>query len=193
METPPNIRKWKKLVTDSVNLYWTLKLKDEVNSKTTLEYLNVDDVMIGKTHNIWYSDGAEPYAVKRSCVKAKLACGTYTLQKDRSKFSKHSATSFCPTCQLCKSEPEDRLHFLVKCKALEEIRTSFINKLRCYLIDIIRPKLLQELFDNSGNLLQLIIDCSMFHYLSLNQQHRIEKIAAGLCFNLHQKRASLFL
>jgi hypothetical protein len=110
--------------------------------------------------------------------------------KDRSKFSKHSAS---PTCQLCKSEPEDRLHFLVKCKALEEIRTPFINKLRCYLIDIIRPKLLQELLDNSGNLLQLIIDCSRFHFLSLNQQHRIEKIAAGLCFNLHQKRASLLL
>jgi hypothetical protein len=117
--------------------------------------------MIGKTHNIWYSGGAEPYAVNRPCVKAQLACGTYTLQKDRSKFSKHAAS---PTCQLCKSEPEDRLHFLVKCKALEEIRTPFISKLRCYLIDIIRPKLLQERFDNSGNLLQLIIDCSRFHF-----------------------------
>ena len=64
METPPNKRKWKKLVTDSVNLYWTLKLKDEINFKTTLKYLNVDDIlMIGKTHNIWYSGGAEPYAV----------------------------------------------------------------------------------------------------------------------------------
>ena len=53
METPPNKRKWgKKLVTDSVNLYWTLKLKDKVNSKATLNYLNVDDVMIGKTHNV---------------------------------------------------------------------------------------------------------------------------------------------
>ena len=70
----------KKLVTDSVNLYWILKLKDEVNSKTTLKYLNVDDVMIGKTHNIWYSGGAEPYTDNRSCVKAKLACRTYTLQ-----------------------------------------------------------------------------------------------------------------
>jgi hypothetical protein len=190
METPPNKRKWKKLVTDSVNLYWTLKLKDDVNSKTTLKYLNVDDVMIGKTHNIWYTGGAEPYAVNRSCVKAKLVCGTYTLQKDRSKFSKHSTS---PTCQLCKSEPEDHLHSLVKCKALEEIRTPFINKLRCYLINIIRPILLQELFDNSDNLLQLIIDCSRFHLLSINHQHRIEKIAADLCFNLHQKRASLLL
>ena len=125
-----------------------------------MEYLNVDE-MIGKTHNIWYSGGAEPFAVNRSCVKAKLACGTYTLQKDRSKFSKHSASL---TCHLCKSEPEDHLHFLVKCKALEEIRTPFINKLRCYLIDIIRSKVLQELFDDSGNLLQLIIDCSMFHF-----------------------------
>ena len=111
----------------------------------------------------WYSGGAEANAVNRSCVKAKLACGTCTLQKDRSKFSKHSAS---PTCQLCKSEPEDRLHFLVtcKCKALEEIRTPFINKLRGYLIDIICPNRIQELLDNSDNLLQLIIDCSRFHF-----------------------------
>ena len=171
---------------DDVMIGKTHNVDDVMIGKT----YNVDDVMIGKTYNIWCSGGAEPYAVNRSCVKAKLACGTYTLQKDRSKFSNHSAS---PTCQLCKSEPEDRLHFLVKCKALEEIRTPFINKLRCYLIDIIRPKLLQERFDNSGNLLQLIIDCSRFHFLSLNQQHRIEKIADGLCFNLHQKRASLLL
>ena len=131
-----------------------------------------------------------PCAVNRSCVKAKLACGTYTLLKDRAKFSQYSAS---PTCQLCKNKHEDRLHFLVKCKALEEIRTPFINQLRCYLIDIIHPKLMQELFDDSGNLLQLIIDCSRYHFLSLNQQHRIEKITSGLCFNLHQKRASLLL
>ena len=68
METPPNKRKWKKLVTDSVNLYWSLKLKDEVNSKPTLKYLNVDDVMIGKTHNIWYSGGAEPLVRDSSVV-----------------------------------------------------------------------------------------------------------------------------
>ena len=82
--------------------------------------------------------------------------------------------------QLCKSEPEDRLHFLFKCKTLEEIRTPFINNLRCFLIDIIRPRLLQEHFDGSGNLLQLIIDCSKFHLLSLNQQHRIESCRSML-------------
>jgi hypothetical protein len=75
LETPPNKRKWgKNLVTDSVNLCWTLKLKDKVNSKTTLNYLNVDDVMIGNTHNIWCSGGAEPYAVNRSCVKNISEC-----------------------------------------------------------------------------------------------------------------------
>jgi hypothetical protein len=52
-----------KNLLQTVNVYWSLKLKDEVNSKPTLEYLNVDDVMIGKTHNIWNSGGAEPYAV----------------------------------------------------------------------------------------------------------------------------------
>ena len=122
----------KKLVTDSVNLHWSLKSKDEASSKSTLEFLNVDDTKIGKIHNIWYSGGAEPFAVSRSNVKAKLACGTYTLQKDRSKFSKQTVSS---TCLLCKSEPEDRLHFLVKCKTLEEIRTPFINKMKCCLME----------------------------------------------------------
>ena len=69
MEILPNKRKWKKLVTDSVDLYWTLRFKDEINSKTTLKCLNVDDVMIGKTHNIWHSGGAKPFAVSRSVSK----------------------------------------------------------------------------------------------------------------------------
>jgi hypothetical protein len=93
--------------------------------------------------------------------------------KDRSKFSKHSAS---PTCQLCKSEPEDRLHFLVKCKALEEIRTPLINKLRCYLIDIIRPNLIQELLDNSDNLLQLIIDSSSKHTILILKRCTIKNL-----------------
>jgi hypothetical protein len=43
-----------------------------------------------------------------------------------------------------------------------EIRTPFINKLRSYLIDIICPNLIQELLDNSDNLLQLIIDLFIY-------------------------------
>jgi hypothetical protein len=114
-----------------------------------LKYLNVDDVMIGKTHNIWYSGGAEPYAVNRSCVKAKLACGTYTLQKDRSKFSKHSAS---PTCQLCKSEPEDRLH----------------------------------------NLLQLIIDCSRFHFFVIKPTTQNWKDSCWSVFQLASETSFTF-
>ncbi|VDI04475.1 Hypothetical predicted protein [Mytilus galloprovincialis] len=185
---PPCKYKWKKLVSKVVNFFWLDKLKTEAKDKSTLNLLNIEDTIIGKTHNIWFSGGAEPFAVKRCNIKSKLACGTYTLQQDRAKFSRQSVS---PICQLCKHEPEDREHFIIDCKVLEEVRSPFIDKLRCYIQDIASGILFGELFQSNNNLLQLIVDCSKFHFLT-NQQHvHIEKISAGLCFSLHQKRSSL--
>ena len=69
---------------------------------------------MGKPHNIWKSCGSELCTVKRADIKSKIACGTYTLQIDRSKFS---AWKTSPLCLLCLTQREDLCHFLLKCKA----------------------------------------------------------------------------
>lgn len=59
---------------------------------------------MGKPHNIWKSCGSELYAVKRAGIKSKIACGTYTLQNDHSKFNVWKTSLLC---LICFKEPED--------------------------------------------------------------------------------------
>lgn len=97
----------------------------DAKENSTLKLLNIEDTIIGKTDNIWFIWGVGPFAVKPCNIKSKLACGTYTIQQDKAKFSRQSVS---PTCQLCMHEAEDCQHFIIKCKVLEEIRSLFIIK-----------------------------------------------------------------
>jgi len=108
---------------------------------------------MGKPHNIWKSCGSELYAVKRAGIKSKIACGTYTLQIDRSKFS---AWKTSPLCLLCLKEPEDLCHFLLKCKALEDTRYKFIQIIRNVLEESMHSQVVYELTHSEDKLLQLI-------------------------------------
>ncbi|CAG2187364.1 unnamed protein product [Mytilus edulis] len=62
---PPCKYKWNKLVSKVVNFFWLDKLKTDAKEKSTLKLLNIEDTIIRKTHNIWFSGGADPFAVKR--------------------------------------------------------------------------------------------------------------------------------
>jgi hypothetical protein len=146
-----------------------------------------EEFEIGKIHNIWKSCGSDLFAVKRACVKSKIVCGTYTLQADRARFNGLKTTSRCP---LCFKEPEDTKHFLLKCIILSDTRSKFIKKLR----DLLELKLLKllvfELFECDDNLLQLIVDCTKFHFL--NELYTdIERLTSSMCFALHLKRSKL--
>ena len=108
------------------------------------------------------SCGSELYAVKRACIKSKIVCGTYTLQADRARFNGQKTTSRCP---LCFKEPEDTKHFILKCIILNDTRSKFIKNLKDLLeLKLVKP-LAFELFECDDNLLQLIIDCTKFHFL----------------------------
>ncbi|CAG2226312.1 DNCL2 [Mytilus edulis] len=113
---PPSKSKWKKLVNSSVNYYWITKLKSEASEKSSLNLLNYTDAEFGSIHSIWNTCGSEPYSTLRACIKSKLACNTYTLQCDKSKFSKRQISAICPICGI---EDENRLHFILRCSSLD--------------------------------------------------------------------------
>lgn len=178
---------WKKFVNSKIENYWKDRLIDEAKSKSSLRFLNIEALNVGTVHNVWKSSGTEMFAIKRACIKSKLICGTYTLQIDRAKFKQYTVSSFCP---LCLKEPEDTKHFILKCHSLKDIRQSFFQKLRDLLSLNISPELNDELFGIEGNLLQLVLDCTKFHFLE-DIQSDIERLTCSYCFALHQKRSSL--
>ncbi|CAC5411909.1 unnamed protein product [Mytilus coruscus] len=153
--------------------------------KSSLNLLNFDDTEFGSIHPIW---NTEPYSTLSACIKYKLACNTYTLQCDKSKFSKRQVSAICP---LCGTEEEIRLHFVLRYYKLNNVRNHFIQRLKTFIKDVVSTKLYDELFSSEIDTLQSIIDCSGFHFLTRGEIFTVECITRGLCFKLHQVRSTL--
>ena len=52
-------------------------------------------------------------------MKVKILTGTYILQANRASFNQYAVD---PTCKVCQGEPEDRVHFIARCKSLDHVR-----------------------------------------------------------------------
>ena len=71
-------------------------------------------------------------AIKKADSKIRLMTGTYVLQSNRSKFNQYNVN---PTCILCKEEPEDQKHFLLRCPRLTDTRDSFFRTINVILTE----------------------------------------------------------
>ena len=106
--------------------------------------------------------------------------GCYTLQANRSKFNRYNVD---PTCPNCKSAPEDRKHFILKCSSTERIRGKYLPKIRNFIDE--SDKILD--LENIDILLQLIIDPSTFYH---EKRHlpildQLEKTTRDMIYDIH--------
>ena len=186
LQNPPGKLTWKELVKRTVNSYWDNKLKLEAASKSSLKYVNIDRLSIGKTHLIWSSAGQNTHAITKASIKCRMLLGVYTLQANRHKFNQYEVE---PTCPLCKQGPEDRTHFLVQCQHLTSIRQPFIDALS-KAIEEMSPGLYQQITSEPTQLTQIILDCSSSHLVLPQFYNRLECISRGLCYALHIARST---
>ena len=91
----------------------------EASAKSSLKYLNIDSIQVGKVQNSWTLTSNSVRDVRRAHIKVKLLTVWYILQSNRSKFNKYT---FPSTCLLCKIAPEDLKHFLLECPQLQPVR-----------------------------------------------------------------------
>ena len=110
LQSPPGKYSWKNLVKNTVNRYWNLKLQDDARQKSSLKFLDIDSLKVGKTHLLWENAGSDPMAVTKATIKCRMLLGVYTLQANRHRFNQYDVEPICP---LCKTEAEDRVHFIV--------------------------------------------------------------------------------
>ncbi|VDI04539.1 Hypothetical predicted protein [Mytilus galloprovincialis] len=186
LQNPPGKLTWKELVKRTVNSYWDNKLKLEAASKSSLKYVDIDRLSIGKTHLIWSSAGQNTHAITKASIKCRMLLGVYTLQANRHKFNQYEVE---PTCPLCKQGPEDRTHFLVQCQHLTSIRQPFIDALS-KAIEEMSPGLYQQITSEPNQLTQIILDCSSSHLVLPQFYNRLECISRGLCYALHIARST---
>ena len=191
LKNPPSKEQWKKTVKGKVHQTIEKQWRDDIESKSSLKYLNPDAVRVGKVHHVYASVRNNIHDVRRAEVKARLLTGTYTLRSNRAKFNQFNVS---PTCQLCNKNPETREHFLTSCESLNSIRTVYINKIRSLFehssCDI------NTLLDDPASCTQLVLDAShpdIENTLHLNseQTRQLELYLRKLIFKIHLERTKI--
>ena len=132
IENPPPKEQWKKTVKLKVHQAVENQWRTDIESKSSLQYLNPEAVKIGKVHQMYAAVRNNIQDVRRAEIKARLLTGTYTLQSNRAKFNQYNVS---PICQLCNKNPETREHFLTCCETLQNIRSVYHSKIRSLFED----------------------------------------------------------
>ncbi|CAC5377138.1 unnamed protein product [Mytilus coruscus] len=177
---------------EAINNYWKVNLQRDANSKTTLKFLCIPNLDIGKPHTIWNSLPQNIGELRKATIKARLCTGTYIFQSQKARFSNINLDATCPICQL---EEEDIIHFLTRCPVLEGIRRKSLSVIKIITISKIGLGNWNSNFHERTRIAQLILDCQQ---LALNNilphddlfLNSIEELSRNLCYRLHLKRVS---
>lgn len=185
-------QKWKTLVKQKVDTFWTNTLLEECTSKTSLKNCYYEVLKIGKPHPVWENVKFNVKDVRRASVKCRMMTGTYTLQSTLAKYNKAEVNPLCPMCCM---EDEDMSHFICRCNALHQYRYTQIQKLQD-IISTSNPDVWSSISSDTELLAGLILDCSKFFENGLLSKEtglseEIETITRNLCFNLHCGRTHI--
>ena len=103
-----------------------------------------------------------------------------------------------PTCKICGEEAEDRLNFILRCKALEANRRHHIKKICSILNESYSSDTIHNIVSNQFIMLQVILDCTHKSLQNMVVAPQIsmlcdiiEPASRLLCYSLHVKRSSL--
>jgi hypothetical protein len=185
--------RWKQMVDNAVKSYWTDWLTSEAKSKSSMAYINITNLQVGKPHQIWTTLSTNPRDVKQAAIKVRLLTGTYVLQSNRARFNQHEVTS---TCLLCEEEAETVCHFILRCKKLDQARIYHLNRLKEVLYGNCSRNDVETLLRNQSSMLQLLLDSShstIAHTMNISMplMEAVEEISRKLCYSLHVRRRVL--
>ncbi|VDI76287.1 Hypothetical predicted protein [Mytilus galloprovincialis] len=147
--------KWKKMTTTAVHKYWTTRINEEIMYYSSLKYIPTSSFKVGIIHPLALANSANQRDINRIPIRIKIATGTYILQTNRAAFNQNNVD---PTCKLCDQAEESISHFLLCCRALDQIRTPILKNVICKCSELLA---LQH-SNIQLEILQLIIN--PFHY-----------------------------
>ncbi|CAG2225857.1 unnamed protein product [Mytilus edulis] len=170
--------------------HWVKEISVIANLYQGLKYLQTDNFMAGRIHNILKIKRYTNKDRFRIPIKLKLLTGTYSLQPLRYKIYKEGNQEIC---NACSHEVETVEHLLVKRKACDNIRRPVIKEIENILTS--NSKIEWESL-NEGTKIQILMDITMVQrQLSLNSEEvsKIEHQAKRLIFLIHSARCKSLL
>ena len=87
---------WRVLVKKHIDSYVEAEWAQE--SKISLQWLNVQSLKEGQTHQVWKAIPHDVRTVKRAYPKLRLLTGTYILQENRARFNQYTVRDCCLLC-----------------------------------------------------------------------------------------------
>ena len=179
---------WKKLIRQAVNRYWTQTLISEARTKSTLDNCDVTTLAIGNIHIVWEAVSNNVHDVIRGIPKVRMLAGVYMLQTNKARFNQYKVEDTCPLCRL---EPEDLSHMLLRCPALADVREAPLSDIR----GLVTREYGSHLWSRS-TLVAVLIDS---HTLKARVPEgadsavllQLEALSRRYCYRLHSKRLQL--
>ncbi|MES9879590.1 MAG: reverse transcriptase family protein [Sedimenticola sp.] len=192
-EDPPSKEKWKKMLGDAFNSHFYKLWTMDVAQKSSLRYLHISERPLDSQHPIWASASSDTREIRKASIKVRLLTGTYTLQSNRSRFNQFEVS---PNCCLCQDSPEDRMHFILKCKKLSNAREKHLLCLREMLTNRISQQLAEHIMCTDDLLLQCLMDATDPKIFLLVEEKltvvdEIETISRNLIQDVDAQRAKL--
>jgi hypothetical protein len=146
----------------------------------SLKYMAVRYFTPGKVHHSLECVRNNTRSTYRYMIKARLQTGTYRLQTNRKAFNH---TQVKNECLLCKTEPETRLHMLVKCPRLENHRIRLFESAPM-ILPTDPEYIAQLLLDPTHN--------SVSHLICSQQlAEELEHWGRRTCYTLHAERCRI--
>ncbi len=158
LSNPPSKSSWKTMYKNATCTYWREKTLRLFATYPSARFLNPLAMKFGSPHPvIRYAPGTKVH-VKRCATSLQVLTGSYMLQTNRSNFNQHGTK---PTCLICRSGPENRIHLISCCPATEHIRCRFRKKLKDILSEHFpAPEHLQQLLFDPPTFTALVLDCT---------------------------------
>ena len=182
---------WKKLTRQAVSSYWTQSLMREAQTKSTLENCNLSSMAVGSTHVVWEAAANNVHDVRRSIPQVRMLTGVYMLQTTKGKFNQYKVE---PTCPLCRLEPEDLSHMLLRCPALADTRETPLSDIQGLITRVFGSRVWSSW--SRSTLVSVLIDCNNLKPLmQLGVDNdvllQLEALSRRYCYRLHSKRLQL--
>lgn len=176
---------WKCLVKKTILSHWSDVIIYEAGQKSTLKNLKCFKTTahaFRDTHPLWHHVEANNRDVRRATIKARVLTGTYILQVNRDRYNNSKSPSLCP---LCAREPEDRLHFLLRCPSLESRRRPYLDNIQDLIPAVVHW--------TECDLFQALLDVTYLPACTIHTSvlPEFEHISRKLIYALHTRRHSL--
>ena len=120
ISNPIPYSKWKSMTRQTIDATLQVKLESALETKPSLSFFHHN---INAAQDLYPSASSSKFLRQSIIIRSQLATQTYLTQSRLCKI-KGSTTK---TCQLCKEDDEDTLHFIASCPALVNQRQTFLT------------------------------------------------------------------